>query len=289
MDKADNDSYFNHIIFNITKKENRLVRLSNTLKKNYFKPKVFKFDCYTIQQKCSLSEEFTLTRRDLGVVLDCLNDFLLQFEAARQSNCYSLPTPKAPIGYTFLKDDLFCHHIHEIIEHSKRHIRLSFRLELNKDWIFSLEKFTLTGSKFLLEEIIYLRHSEVKSLLSIQKLIRSTCFLTWNLLQFWLVDHIPQQKFFLQNSFIYRIWFSVCLNSKQLSLSDFSISLPNLTQHDFFRVEKQHELISGIWTRYCLARSAKFRGRGSSEFNWDSISCVDSTRKSNTAIFGGCN
>ena len=43
----------------------------------------------------------------MGVILDCLNDFLLQFEAARHSNYYSLPTPKTPIGYTFLKDDLF--------------------------------------------------------------------------------------------------------------------------------------------------------------------------------------
>ena len=178
LDEADIDSYFYHSILNITKKENRLVRLSKTSNKNSFNFKVFKFDCSTIQQKYSLSEEITLTRRELGVVLDCLNDFLLQFEAARQSNYYSLPTPKAPIGYTFLKDDLFCQHIHEITEHSKRHIRLSFGLELNKDWIFSFKKFTLTDSEFLLEEIIDLRHSEVKSLLSNRKFIRSTCFLT---------------------------------------------------------------------------------------------------------------
>ena len=177
LDEADIDSYFYHSILNITKKENRLVRLSKTSNKNSFNFKVFKFDCSTIQQKYSLSEEITLTRRELGVVLDCLNDFLLQFEAGRQSNYYSLPTPKAPIGYTFLKDDLFCHHIQEIREHSKRHIRLSFRLELNKDWMFSFKKFTLTDSEFLLEEIIDLRHSEVKSLLSNRKFIRSTCFL----------------------------------------------------------------------------------------------------------------
>ena len=178
LDEADIDSCSYHSILNITKKENRLVRLSKTSNKNSFNLKVFKFDCSTIQQKYSLSEKITLTRRELGVVLDCLNDFLLQFEAARQSNYYSLPTPKAPIGYTFLKDDLFCHHIHEIREHSKRHIRLSFRLELNQDWIFSFKKFTLTDSEFLLEGIIDLRHSEVKSLLSNRKFIRSTCFLT---------------------------------------------------------------------------------------------------------------
>ena len=178
LDEADIDSFFYHSILNNTEKENRLVRLSKTSNKTYSTLKFFKFDCPTIQQKYSLSEEITLTRRELGVVLDCLNDFLLQFEAARQSNYYSLPTPKAPIGYTFLKDDLFCHHIYEIREHSKRHIRLSFRLELNKDWIFSFKKFTLTDSEFLLEEIIDLRQSEVKSLLSNRKFLRSTCFLT---------------------------------------------------------------------------------------------------------------
>ena len=178
LDEADFDSYFYHSILNITKKENRLVFFSKTSNKNSFNLKVFKFDCSTIQQKNSLSEEITLTRRELGVVLDCLNDFLLQFEAARQSNYYSLPTPKAPIGYTFLKDDLFCHHIHEIRGPSKLHIRLSFRLKLNKDCIFSFKKFTLTDSEFLLEEIIDLRHSEVKNLLSNRKYIRSTCFLT---------------------------------------------------------------------------------------------------------------
>ena len=107
LDEADIDSYFYHSILNITKKENRLVRLSKTANKNSFNLKVFKFDCSTIQQKYSLSEEITLTRRELGVVLDCLNDFLLQFETARQTNFYSLPTPEAPIGYPFLKDDLF--------------------------------------------------------------------------------------------------------------------------------------------------------------------------------------
>ena len=157
--------------------ENRLVRLSKTSNKNSFNLKVFKFDCSKIQQKYSFSEEFTLTRRELGVVLDCLNHSSIQFEAARQSNYYSLPTPKAPIGDTFLTDDLYCHHIHEIREHSKRHIRLSFRLKLNKDWIFSFEKFTVTDSEFLLEEIIDLRHSEVKSLQSNQKFVRSMCFL----------------------------------------------------------------------------------------------------------------
>ena len=197
MDEADIDSYFYHSVLNITKKENRLVLLSNTSNKKSFNFKIFKPDCSTIQQKYSLSEAITLTRRELGVVLDCLNDFLLQFEAARQSNFYILATLKAPVGYTFLKDDLFYHHIHEIREHSKRHIRLSFRVDLNKGWIFSLEKITLTGSEFFVEKIINFGHFEVKSLLSNRKFIRSTSFLIliWILLQFWLVDRILQQIF----------------------------------------------------------------------------------------------
>ena len=153
-----------------TAPKNCLVRLSKTSNKKSFNLKVFKFDCSTIQQKFSLSEENTLTKRELGVVLDCSNNFWPEFEAARRSNYYPLPTPKAPIGYTFLKDDRFSHLIHEIREHSKRHIRLLFRIELNKDGKFSPKKNTLTGSQFLFEEIIDLRHCEVKSLLSNRKL-----------------------------------------------------------------------------------------------------------------------
>ena len=180
LDEAEIDCHIYHSILNITKKDNRrLVRLSKPSNKNSFDLKVFKFDCSTIQQKYSfLGEEITLTRRELGVVLDCLNDFLLQFEAGRQSKNYSLPTPEAPIGYTFLQDNLFRHQLHEIREQSKRHIRLSFRLELKKDWIFSFENFTVTGSEFLVEENIDLRQSEVKSLLFNRNLIRSTCFPT---------------------------------------------------------------------------------------------------------------
>ena len=126
LDEADIASYLCHSTLNITEKENRLVRLSETSNKNSFNLKFFIFDCSTIQQKYSLGEEITLTRRELGVVLDRLSGFILQFEAARQSNYYSLPTPKTPIGSTLLKSDLFCHHIHEIREHSKRHIRRPF-------------------------------------------------------------------------------------------------------------------------------------------------------------------
>ena len=75
LDEADIDSYFYYSNLNITKKEDRLVRLSKTSNKNSFNLEVFKFDCSTIQQKNSLSEEITLTRRELGVVLHCLNDF----------------------------------------------------------------------------------------------------------------------------------------------------------------------------------------------------------------------
>ena len=137
----------------------------------------------------------------MGVVLDCLNDFLLQFEEAKESNYYSLPKSEAPIDYTFLKCDLFCHHTHEIRKHSKRHIRLSFRLDLNKQWLFSFEKFTLTGSRFLFDEknrFTSLRSK--KNPLSNKKTTRSTCFLTWILVQFWLVDPILQ-KIFSLNSF----------------------------------------------------------------------------------------
>ena len=86
LDEANIDSYFYRSSSNITKIKNRLVRLSKTSNKNSFTIKVIKFDCSTVQQKYTLSEEINLTRRELGVVLDCFNDFLLQFKGARESN-----------------------------------------------------------------------------------------------------------------------------------------------------------------------------------------------------------
>ena len=135
LDEKGIDFYFYQSILNITKKK-RLVCLSKTSNKIFFNLKVFKFDCSKIQQKYTKSEEFTLTRREVGLVLTCSNDFLLQIETARETKFYSLPTPEAPIGDTFLRDNLSCHHVHEIREHSKRHIRLSFR---TKTGFFLLE------------------------------------------------------------------------------------------------------------------------------------------------------
>ena len=79
----------------------------------------------------------------------------------KKSNCYSLPTLKNPIGYTFSKDHLFCHHIHEIKKHPKRHIKLSFRLEQNNKWLFSIKRFSQTANQFLSNEIVCLHHSEI--------------------------------------------------------------------------------------------------------------------------------
>ena len=155
-------NHFSTIAFYTLPKRKRSCSSQQNIEQKFLQLWNFKFNCFTKQQKNSLSEENTLTRRDLRVVLHCLNNFLLQFEAARKSDYYSLATPKALISYTFPKVDLFCHHLQEISEHSKRHIRLWFWLELNKNWIISFEKFTLNGSEFLLEEIIELRHSEAK-------------------------------------------------------------------------------------------------------------------------------
>ena len=60
--EVDVDSFFYHSTLNSTQKENRLVRLSKTSNKNSFNLKVFKFDCSTLQQKYSMSEE--LLRQD---------------------------------------------------------------------------------------------------------------------------------------------------------------------------------------------------------------------------------
>ena len=102
----------------------------------------------------------TLTKQDLDSTLYCLNVFPDQYEKAKKSNYYSLPTPKTPFGYTFSKDDLFCHQIHEVRKHPNSHIRVSARLELNNNWLFSIKEFIQTSNQFLLSKNVNLHHSE---------------------------------------------------------------------------------------------------------------------------------
>ena len=64
----------------------------------------------------------TLPKQDLASSFYGLNIFLDQCEKGKHQTFTVHQTPKHPIGYSFSKNDLFCHHIHEIREHPKEPI-----------------------------------------------------------------------------------------------------------------------------------------------------------------------
>ena len=76
----------------------------------------------------------------------------------------SLPKPKVEIGSTKSKDNLFVHYYNDIIEHANRQICFSFRFGNNTSCAFSIVKFELHGSHFILTKIVNLNHRESQSL-----------------------------------------------------------------------------------------------------------------------------
>ena len=129
LDVTDIDSYFYHSILDISTVKTRLVCLSKASNKSSSTFEVFTIHSSKLQQRYFPVEDTTSTKQNLAPTLYCLNNFLDQYEKAKNSNYYSLPTPKNAVRYTFSKDDLFCQHIHQTKKHPKRHINLSSRLQ----------------------------------------------------------------------------------------------------------------------------------------------------------------
>ena len=174
LDETDIDSYFFYYLLNISTVEGRLLRVSRSSNKNSFTFKVFKFDSSKLKQRYFLAQELTVTKQEVAAVIYQLSDFVEQYKKVKNSNYYRLPTPKNPFGYSFATDDLFCHHVHEIREDPSRHIRLSFRLGLDNNWLFSFKKFNRIGDQFQLVEFIDLHHTEIFKLFTSRSFILST-------------------------------------------------------------------------------------------------------------------
>ena len=67
LDEADVDSYFYHNILDVTKTDNRLVRVSKGSNKNLFAIKVLKFCDLKSQQRFFLDKGFSITKIELTV------------------------------------------------------------------------------------------------------------------------------------------------------------------------------------------------------------------------------
>ena len=164
LEETDVDSYFYHIILDISQSHHRIVRVSKGSNKKSFAFKVFRFCDSKLQQQFMLKEEVSISKKEIESLLDSLSDFLKAFDQVKKVLQIPLPKPKFEIGFTKAKDELFSHCYKDIVEHLNRQIRISFRFETNKTSVFSIKKFEHCGDQFILTEVANLGYREMKHL-----------------------------------------------------------------------------------------------------------------------------
>ena len=116
-----------------------------------------------------------IAKRELTCLVDSLRDFPKTFDQACKCIQIPLPKPKVENGSTKSKDNLFAHYHNDIIEHSNRLIRLSFRFGNNNSCVFSIKKFELHGNQFILTEIVNLNHREFHHLYKNRYYVANKC------------------------------------------------------------------------------------------------------------------
>ena len=160
LDETDVDSYFYQNIYDNSQSQHRILRVSRGPNKKSFAIKLFQFCNLKTEQRYILQEEVNTFGRELTCLVDNLRDFLKIFDQVSKCLQIPLPKPKVQIASTKSKDNLLAHYYKDIIEHSNRQIRLSFRFGNNNSCVFSLEKFELHGNQVILTEIVNLNHRE---------------------------------------------------------------------------------------------------------------------------------
>ena len=106
-------------------------------------------------------EEVNISKRVLIRLVDSLRDFLKTFDKVSKCLQIPLPKPKLEIGSENSNDILFAHYYNDIIEYPNRQICLSFRFGNNNSGVFSIKKFELHGSQFILTEFVNLSYREI--------------------------------------------------------------------------------------------------------------------------------
>ena len=175
LDETDVDSYFYHNIFDISKSQHRIVRVSRGSNKKSFAIKLFQFCEVKTQQRFILREKVNFSKRELTCLVDNLRDFQKTFDQASKCIQIPLPKPKVEIGSAKSKDNLFAHYHNDIIEQPNRQIRFSFRFGNNNSCVFSLKKFELHVNQVILTEIVNLNHREVHHLYMNRYYVANKC------------------------------------------------------------------------------------------------------------------
>ena len=161
MEKTDVDSYFYHKILDISRSHHRKIRVSKGSNKKSFAFKVFGFCDSKLQQRFILKEEVSISKEEIGSLLDSLGEVLKAFDQANKVLQIPLPKPNFEIGFTKTKDELFSHCYKDIAGPLNSQIRLSFRFEKNKTCVFSIRKFEHYGDQFILTEALNLGYRKI--------------------------------------------------------------------------------------------------------------------------------
>ena len=109
LHETDVDSYFFHIISDISQSHNRIVRVSKGSNKKSFAIKVFQFCDSKLQQRFILKKEVSIFKNKIESPLDSLGGFLKAFDQANKVSQIPLLKPKFEIGFTKAKNELFSH------------------------------------------------------------------------------------------------------------------------------------------------------------------------------------
>ena len=125
---------------------------------------MFQFCDSKLQQRFILKEEVSISKNEIESLLDSLGEFFKAFDQANKVSQIPLPKPKFEIGFKKAKDELFSHCYKDIVEHLNRQIRISFRFEKNKTFVFSVKKFEHYGDQFILTEVVNLGYREINLL-----------------------------------------------------------------------------------------------------------------------------
>ena len=100
LEETDVGSYFNHNILDISQSHHRTVRVSKGSNKKTFAFKVFHFCDSKLQQRFTLKEEVSISKKEIESLLDSLREFLKAFDQANKVSQIPLSKPKFEIGFT---------------------------------------------------------------------------------------------------------------------------------------------------------------------------------------------
>ena len=115
LDETDVDSSFYHNILEIVLIDNRLVRISEVSKKEYFAFKLFQLCNLKIQKRFLLEEEVSVSLKELAAILNTLRQFVKQdHKTVKFPALYIFPEPKQEIGLTLFKNELFALYFQDI-------------------------------------------------------------------------------------------------------------------------------------------------------------------------------